>query len=234
MLNTMRAARIALTAMAGFILVLSGAVSAGTVELTHSGAWYSVPVTTLKEARFKQTVRQQEDFSCGSAALATLLTYHYNRPVSERVVLEAMFARGNQAKIKREGFSLLDMKQYLEGVGYTANGFQAPLQKLVDTTTPAIVLVQENGYNHFVVVKGINGNKVLVGDPAIGTRVVTLENFNKVWRNGIVFVIHGKGVKGSFNASADWSIRPSAPLGEAIARESLANITVSRFGTGDF
>ncbi len=218
-------------------IALCFAVSAraGTVELTNvSGAWYSVPVTTLKEARFKQTVRQKEDFSCGSAAIATLLTYHYNRSVTERDVLEAMFVRGNQAKIKREGFSLLDMKVYLENLGYKANGFTAPLEKLIETTTPAIVLVRENGYNHFVVVKGISGNKVLVGDPAIGTRVVAREKFNTIWTNGIVFVIHGKGVKGSFNASADWAIRPGAPLGQAIARESLANVTVSRFGPGDF
>jgi hypothetical protein len=222
------------TALFALMLMCGSAARAGTVELTQNGAWYSVPITTLKEARFKQTVRQQEDFSCGSAALATLLTYHYNRPVSERVVLEAMFARGNQVKIKREGFSLLDMKTYLESIGYTANGFQAPLEKLADTTTPAIVLVRENGYNHFVVVKGLNERKVLVGDPAIGTRVLPREQFSQLWTNGIVFVIHGKGVKGSFNASADWAIRPSAPLGEAIARESLANITVSRFGSGDF
>ncbi len=34
-------------------------------------------VVSVKEARFTTTQRQQFDFSCGSAAVATLLTHHY-------------------------------------------------------------------------------------------------------------------------------------------------------------
>ena len=61
------------------------------VRLPHSGA-YSLRVTSLKEARFKTTIPQQYDFSCGSAALATLLTHHYARPVGEQEVLREMYA----------------------------------------------------------------------------------------------------------------------------------------------
>ena len=55
------------------------------VRTPHGGA-YTLKVTSLKEARFRTTVPQQYDFSCGSAATATLLTYQYGHPVSEKDV----------------------------------------------------------------------------------------------------------------------------------------------------
>ena len=84
---------------------------------------YRVPVTSLK-ARNLTTLQQQFDFSCGSAALATLLTHHYDFPVNEQAVFAAMFQHGDQAKIRREGFSLLDMKNFLAARGFQADGFQ--------------------------------------------------------------------------------------------------------------
>ena len=99
-------------------------VQADTLELAGiGGARYAVKVTSLKEARFKATTQQQYDFSCGSAAVATILTHHYGYPVSEQAVFEEMFTRGNQEKIRREGFSLLDMKTYLSAHGFQADGF---------------------------------------------------------------------------------------------------------------
>ncbi len=111
-----------------------------------TGGSYALQVTSMKEARFRSTVRQQFDFSCGSAAVATLLSYHYDTPVSERQVFDAMYALGDQQKIRREGFSLLDMKRYLAQQGFIADGYQQPLHKLAEAGFPAIVRVEENGY----------------------------------------------------------------------------------------
>jgi predicted double-glycine peptidase len=84
------------------------AVQAGKVDPpVEAGGTYSVPVTSMKELRFRGTTRQQYDFSCGSAALATLLTSHYGFPVSEEDVFKEMYARGDKDKIRREGFSPL-------------------------------------------------------------------------------------------------------------------------------
>ena len=68
------------------------------------GNSYYVPVTSLREARFRTTIRQQYDFSCGSAAVATLLTYQYNFPTTEQTVFANMYVNGDQAKIRAEGF----------------------------------------------------------------------------------------------------------------------------------
>src|SRR3546814_658845 len=116
---------------------------------------YAIHVTSLKEARFKTTVPQQRDFSCGSAAVATLLTYQYGQPVTEAEVFRYMYDHGDQARIRKEGFSLLDIRGYLQSQGYKADGFVLPIDKLFEEGLPAIVLLNDRGYRHFVVVKGL-------------------------------------------------------------------------------
>ena len=58
------------------------------------------------------------------------------------------------------------MKRYLAAHGFEADGFEQPLDKLDEARVPAIVLINENGYHHFVVVKGVQADRVLIGDPA--------------------------------------------------------------------
>jgi hypothetical protein len=194
---------------------------------------YSVRVTSLKEAKFRSTVKQQFDYSCGSAALATLLTHHYRDPVTEPQVFQYMYERGDQAKIQREGFSLLDIKVYLESHGYTADGFETSLERLAQAGVPAIVLMTDNGYHHFVVIKGLQDGKVLVGDPSMGSRVLSVREFEGLWANRIVFVITNKRDVAVFNATVDWNAG-KAPLGMAVVRESLANTMLFMRGRNDF
>jgi uncharacterized protein len=213
----------------------AAAVEAGSIDLPYQiGGAYSVPAKSIKEARFGATVRQQFDFSCGSAALSTLLTHHYQYPVTEDKVFESMYQSGDQAKIRVEGFSLLDMKRYLEAHGFEADGFQEPLEKLVSVNIPAIVLVNEGGYNHFVVVKGVRDGRVLLGDPSGGTRAVSESAFQATWVNQVLFVISNRQDRAAFNVAADWRVAPSAPVGGAVGREGLAGIVIPKLGPGDF
>jgi len=227
--------KILLTLPAVLAVFSVGVVQAGSVDLPVqiSGA-YSVPATSLKEARFGATVRQQFDFSCGSAALATLLTHHYQFAVSEEVVFDEMFQRGDRQKIQREGFSLLDMKRYLEAHGFEADGFEATLDKLENAALPAIVLINERGYNHFVVVKGSHEGRVLIGDPAGGTRALTRSVFESLWANKIVFVITNKQETARFNLASDWRTTPKAPLARGVNREGLSGIVLPKLGPTDF
>ncbi len=80
--------------------------------------------------RFSTVYKQQFDFSCGSAALASLLTFHYDDEVNEQTVFVDMFEHGDQEKIKELGFSLLDMRNYLDRRGYRSDGFKMKLDQL--------------------------------------------------------------------------------------------------------
>ena len=198
------------------------------------GGLLNVKVVSLKERRFTTTIRQQHDYSCGSAALATLLTYQYKHPVSEETVFKAMWEKGDQAKIGREGFSLLDIKRYLEDIGYSADGYVAPLERLASVGIPAIVLIRDNGYNHFVVVRGIQDGMVAVADPSVGARVIPKAQFEKMRLNRILFVINGRKEQVAYNRAADWKIREKAPIGVALGTDSLASAIVLRRSPSDY
>lgn len=224
--------RLRLTAVA---VLLCAVQQAGALELPAiGGSRFTVPVASMKQLRFQTTLRQQYDFSCGSAAVATLLTHHYAHPVSEQRVFEQMFARGNQRKIRKEGFSLLDMKRFLDARGFKADGFKLPLQKLVDAKRPAIVLVAEKGYHHFVVIKGAADGRILIGDPASGTRALTVAAFEKIWISKLLFVVHAAPSAPAFNRLADWRAAPAAPLSTGINRDGLSGLTMPKLGPGDY
>jgi predicted double-glycine peptidase len=197
------------------------------------GSSANIKIISLKEQRFRTTVRQQYDYSCGSAALSTLLT-QYKNPVSEQTIFKEMWNTGDQERIRREGFSLLDMKVYLQAKGYNANGYVASLDKLEEVGIPAIALINDNGYNHFVVVKGLLKDKVLVGDPSAGGRIMQRPEFEKLRLNGILLVIDNKRELAVFNAESDWQIRPKAPLGLAMSPDNLVNVGLLRRGPNDF
>ena len=217
-------------------LLLADLAAAGTVWLQGAEGISNVPIRSIQERKFERVVRQQFDFSCGSAALATLLTFHYDQDTNEQEPFRWMYERGDQEKISRVGFSLLDMKKFLESAGYEADGYKATLDTLGEAKVPAIALINIRGYRHFVVVKGVRDNEVLLGDPALGLRKMTRQEFQASWDNGILFIIRNKAEVGArtFNTMAEWSRIPRAPLGLALAEESLASVTISLPGFGEF
>jgi predicted double-glycine peptidase len=223
-------------------LLLSFALLAVASSVPAQGTYFPsvgsgdviMPITSMRQARVARTLLQQFDFSCGSAAVATLLTHHYGYPVTEQVVFEEMYARGDRKKIHTEGFSLLDMKRFLASRGFEADGFEQPLDKLGEARVPAIVLINENGYHHFVVVKGVQPDRVLIGDPAQGTRAMPRRTFEASWKNGLLFVIHNRMESARFNLAADWRVAPRAPLGNGVSRDGLTGITLPKMGPGEF
>ncbi|MYM24853.1 peptidase C39 [Duganella sp. FT135W] len=227
-----------MNALAPVLMVALGAgtpLAAGAADIMGLGnANLRVHVTSLKEARFAATIRQQYDFSCGSAALATLLTYHYGYALTEQQAFEEMFRNGDQQKIRREGFSLLDIKRFLERRDFHADGFELPLEKLRSAGFPAIVLLEENGYHHFVVLKGVDDTRVLIGDPAGGTRAMSRPAFEALWRSKLLFVIHAAPRSAQFNDPNEWRVAPRAMLGSAVSRDSLSTLTMAKNGLGDY
>lgn len=214
---------------------LNGKVLALDMIGVAGGANFNIVGKSFAERKFNTVYRQQFDFSCGSAALASLLTFHYDDTVDEQSVFIDMFQHGDQEKIKREGFSMLDMKRYLERRGYRSDGFKINLDQLHSTGNPAITIINHNGYMHFVIIKGVDENKVLLGDPAQGVKSMDRTEFEKMWGNRILFLVHSD-VDPEVNyekVNQEW-IGRLAPLGEAVDRTSLGVFNVLRPGLWDF
>jgi hypothetical protein len=206
-------------------LTFAAAPAAAQVSLVEGGDPYRLNVVSMRDIPFRTVVRQQYDYSCGSAALATLLKYHYGVKVDEAQIFKAMYDSGDQAKIRSVGFSLLDMKLYLQARGMLADGYRATFDQLAAAQAPALVVVKVGSYRHFVVVKGVRDGKVLVGDPALGLKTYSRDDFMRIW-NGIVFAIHGQdGVRASYNRAEEWQPWAVAPLGGPFMDTSLSAFT---------
>ncbi|MDZ7662953.1 C39 family peptidase [Thiohalophilus sp.] len=144
------------------------------------------PVRSLYEARTQHVILQQWDLSCGAAALATVLRYQHSEPVTERSVALGLIDREeyieNPRLVRlRQGFSLFDMKQFVDGLGYQGIGLgQLTYTDLLERA-PIIVPVDLRGYPHFVVFRGATQQTVLVADPAFGNLSVSREKFIEAW-----------------------------------------------------
>ncbi len=151
----------------------------------HAAAQRS-PVTSLLEMRHRNVVIQEWDLSCGAAALTTLLRYQHNIDVTEKEVAQKLINRqeyiDNPDLLKiKQGFSLLDLKRYVVDIGLQGDGFgQLEFGDLLDFA-PVIVPVRLEDYNHFVVFRGVAGNRVLVADPAWGNRILSRDKFEEAW-----------------------------------------------------
>lgn len=209
-------------ALAALVLA-TPAPAAAQVALFDRGSPLDVSVTTFRDIRFKTVVRQQFDYSCGSASLATLLRFHYGRQIGEAEIFKAMWDVGDQAQIQKVGFSLLDMKRYLEGLGYKAEGYQISLAELTASHEPLITIIDLGDYRHFVVIKGARDDQVLVGDPAQGLRTYGVKEFAKVWQP-VILTIEQAGAP-AFNRESEWRPYGAFALGEPLSDDSLASLT---------
>jgi hypothetical protein len=143
-------------------------------------------VRSLLEMRHDSVVVQEWDLSCGAAALATILNHQYGDPVSEREIALGLISReeylANPDLVRmQQGFSLLDLKRYVDARGYQGIGYgNLDFQDLVDMA-PIMVPVDLSGYPHFVVFRGALGNRVLLADPGFGNRTMLTAKFEPAW-----------------------------------------------------
>lgn len=146
---------------------------------------------TLRDMRFLDMTPQRYDFSCGSAALATLLSSGYGLKTTEEDLIRWMMEGADTREIIRNGFSMLDMKRYVEHLrGFRAHGFKVDADALYRLQMPVIALLDVKGYKHFVVVKGASAGRVFVADPSLGHRVMNEQDFVAGW-NGILLAVVG-------------------------------------------
>ena len=157
---------------------MQGAVLLAASQASPAAAAFSNWV----ELRDAGVVRQQWDFSCGLASLATLLKYRYGLDVDERQLLEQLRGRGDghrrSADIETLGVSLADLAWLASRYGLRARGLRVPLITLRRLTSPVIVYLEQAGQPHFAVLRGIDaGGRVLLADPAAGNRRLGAEAF---------------------------------------------------------
>jgi len=176
-------------------------------------------IVSIKGRKFQHLVRQETDFSCGAAALATILKYAYRIDVTENDVLDGLFSVSDLEVVQRQGFSLLDIKNYVNGVGMRGRGYKVDVDSLEQIRIPTIVLLDLKGYKHFVVLKKTDKELVYIADPALGNKILKKKEFMEQW-NGIVFAVIGTGID-----RASPLVDPAPPLTARALHDVRAPLT---------
>jgi uncharacterized protein len=164
-------------------LTLTGGLLGNAAALAGQPA---PPVRSLMEMRHQNVVLQEWELSCAAGALATILRYQFGVPVTERSVSLGLINRveylANPDLVRlRQGFSLLDMKRFVDPLGYEGVGLgQLTVPDLLERA-PIIVPVNLQGFPHFVVFRGATSKEVLVADPAFGNVTLSIAKFKNAW-----------------------------------------------------
>ena len=149
-------------------------------------------IGSIRTMRIRGVLLQQTDYSCGAAAVATILREHFKRDIDEMQAIQGMLKFADAETVRATGFSLLDMRKYVESIGLRGSGFKVGPERLFELKVPVITLIDRNGYKHFVVVKKASDGRVHIADPSYGNRSIRLEEFIEMW-NGVLLAITGPG-----------------------------------------
>ncbi len=173
------------------LLALSACASFHTSTASFKKPSATVIRHTLKDLRDRFVVKQNQDYSCGAAALATLLSYYYGEHTSEHEILTLLKAQIPEEEWDRKsimGFSLLDLKDVAHTKGFRAAGFELTIEQLTQLQAPVIVFIEPLGYKHFAVLRGIDRGRVYLADPSRGNLRMSIHRFLEEW-SGIIFVL---------------------------------------------
>jgi uncharacterized protein len=140
-------------------------------------------VESVQEAKQKNVIYQQHDYSCGAASLATIFNFYLGVPVPEGEIVETILRTSPNllAIIQRKGFSLLDLKRFAESRKFHVVGYRLDFEDLVNLGVPAIVPIIPLGFKHFVVFRGADKERVYLADPARGNITEPIYQFKEEW-----------------------------------------------------
>ena len=154
--------------------------------------FHQTPVQTKPaiEQQFRGIVKQAYDYSCGSAALTTVLNGYIGEKLTEKQTMDGLMRYGEYDRIvERRSFSLLDMKRFVTALGYSSGGYKGKFSDLIALDKPAIVPIAYAGFKHFVVFKTYRNGRVFVADPALGNLSFSADHFQEIWDNNTLFIV---------------------------------------------
>ena len=148
--------------------------AAHAAYLATPSAHGEVAARSWKELRDAHVVKQDQDFSCGAASLATLLNEYYGLSLTEAQILKDMNKPDMMANFE-------DMARVVGGYGFKSGGVALSYEQLAKLTVPVVVYLQHRGQDHFSVLRGISATQVQLADPSWGNRIFSKAQFLAMW-----------------------------------------------------
>jgi len=142
--------------------------------------------------------RQQAGFDCGSAALATLLSFYTDRAVEpDDLVRSQSFTTDEWQLVRREGFSLVQLAHMAAALKVKPSVTRLPSRALLSVPLPVLVYLRLPTGPHFSVLTGVAGQRVTLADPTQGALMWTLNQFLRAWApdgQGLLLSVKGAPV----------------------------------------
>jgi predicted double-glycine peptidase len=141
------------------------------------------------DMRDQGIVKQSLDYSCGPAALATLLSYYFQIPTSEQEILNVLESQSAlwqlPADWRETGVSMAALAKMGNYKGLEAVGVAIELGMLSRLKIPAIAYLEHRGLPHFSVIRGVDGlGNIQLADPTWGNQLLSQREFAKLWPVG--------------------------------------------------
>ncbi|MBN2579608.1 MAG: hypothetical protein JXB10_11510 [Pirellulales bacterium] len=149
-----------------------------------------------KELKQRNIVMQSRDYSCGAAALATILRYFWGDAVSEEQVLEAITLNLTPAEFKdrvKNGLAISDLRLAAVKMGYASSIGTLSFYDLSKSKVPLVVGIETGGHKHFVVYRGTDCRYVYVADPIRGNIRITVQEFISQWQKKTILAVAKPG-----------------------------------------
>jgi predicted double-glycine peptidase len=190
---------------------------------------YAKSWTELKK---ENIVMQQRDYSCGAAALATIMRYHLKEDVTELglllEVVRMLTPEEMQERIKN-GLSISDLRRLAVRTGHQASIGKVEFKDLREVKVPLVVGLIVNGFDHFAVYRGTDDQYVYLADPARGHVRTPIPEFLKQWQKNTILVVVKKDDAGSDQRSPYMVSAEEASLGmlnEQFVRDQATTVIV--------
>jgi predicted double-glycine peptidase len=213
------------------VIALTAPSLSAQIGIGDRGLRIDPPVRSMKDLRDRNVVKQRFDFSCGAAALATLLHYGFGERVTEGEVLDGLFdlpSDAEKADRRRTGFSLLDLQRVAQARDYMAEGFRLTPAQLSMLDAPVIVFIEPRGYRHFAVLRGIRGDRVYLADPSRGNIRMPAYTFLDSWLQddgrGIIFAVEPKAAVAQRQMPLMLAGATDAPRPEIMAAREMLTV----------
>ncbi len=135
---------------------------------------------------------QSRDYSCGAAALATLIRYYWGDNVTEQtflLALDKVLTRAETRDRIQNGLTLTDLKKAAEKQGYQAALGKLEFDKLTESKVPLVVGITVGEYKHFVVFRGTDGELVYLADPIRGNIRIPAATFQEQWQEKAILAV---------------------------------------------
>ena len=130
-------------------------------------------------------VRQSREYSCGAAALATLLNTLRDDALTEGDLLDVLSIKADDITLPPDwrdvGMSFATLAGLADYFGRDATGIEIQGPQLLLLKTPAIAFLPNSHPPHFTVIRSVGHRYVTLADPGWGNRRLRRRDFMQLW-----------------------------------------------------